>query len=173
MPDLASPTLAALRARITGVLPGQIRAAVEKLTEEQIWWRPNEKSNSIANLILHVSGSLNHYLNRNIGGIAYDRNRDAEFAARGPMSKQEVMAIFDDMVTQADQTLARLGPDRLRDPSTDPERLSYLVEDLISIAIHLSTHTGQIVWIAKMLNAGALDEVWMRTHKRLGGWKRT
>jgi uncharacterized damage-inducible protein DinB len=173
VPDLASPTLAALRARITGVLPGQIRAAVEKLTEEQIWWRPNEKSNSIANLILHVSGSLNHYLNRNIGGIAYDRNRDAEFAARGPMSKQEVMAIFDDMVTQADQTLARLGPDRLRDPSTDPERLSYLVEDLISIAIHLSTHTGQIVWIAKMLNAGALDEVWMRTHKRLGGWKRT
>ena len=173
MSDLASPTLDALRVRITRVLPGQIRAAVEKLSDEQLWWRPNEKSNSIANLVLHVSGSLNHYLNRNIGGIAYARNRDAEFAARGPMSKLEVMAIFDDMVTKADQTLGALAAERLGDPSTDPERLSYLVEDLIGIATHLSTHTGQIVWIAKMLNEGSLDEVWMRTHKRLGGWKRT
>lgn len=171
MPDTASPTLDALRVRITGVLPGQIRAAVEKLTEEQIWWRPNEKSNSVGNLVLHLSGSLNHYLNRNIGGIVYDRNRDAEFAARGPMPKQELMAIFDDMIARADETLSRLTPERLGDPSTDPERQTYLVEDLIGIVTHLSTHTGQILWIAKMLNEGSLDEVWMRTHKRLGGWK--
>jgi len=169
--DLASPTLEALRVRITRILPGQIRAAVEPLTDQEIWWRPNEKSNSIGNLILHVSGSLNHYLNRNIGGIPFERDRDAEFAARGAVPKAELMAIFDDMVARSDRTLSALAPSRLTDPSTDPERLTWLVEDLISIVTHLSTHTGQILWIAKSLREGELNEVWMRTHKRLGGWK--
>jgi uncharacterized damage-inducible protein DinB len=169
--DVASPTLEALRVRITRVLPGQIRAAAEPLTDSEIWWRPNEKSNSIGNLILHVSGSLNHYLNRNIGGMPFDRDRPAEFAERRPMPKKELMAIFDDMVTKSEQTLSKLTPDQLTDPSTDPERLTYLVEDLIGIATHLSTHAGQILWIAKSLREGELNEVWMRTHKRLGGWK--
>lgn len=172
MTDSASLTLEALRVRITKVLPGQIRAAVEPLTDSEIWWRPNEQSNSIGNLVLHVSGSLNHYLNRNIGGMAFERDRPAEFAAREPMSKQELMAIFDDMVSKSEQTLSKLAPERLTDPSTDPERLNWLVEDLISIVTHLSTHTGQILWIAKSLREGAYNEVWMRTHKRLGGWKR-
>jgi hypothetical protein len=170
--DLASPTLDALRSRIARVLPAQVHAAVDQLTEEQIWWRPNEKSNSVGNLVLHLSGSLNHYLNRNIGGIAYDRDRDGEFAARGPMPKREMMAIFDDMVSKADATLRKITPDRLMDPSTDPERLTYLVEDLIGVLTHVSTHTGQILWITKMLREGSLDEVWMRAHKHQGGWKK-
>ncbi len=171
MADLASPTLDALRARIANVFPAQVRAAVDQLTEEQIWWRPNEKSNSVGNLVLHLSGSLNHYLNRNIGGLAYERNRDAEFAARGPMPKKELMAIFDDMVSKADRTLANIEPEQLAGPSTDPERQTYLVEDLIGIATHVSTHTGQILWITKMLREGSLDEVWIRAHKRHSGWR--
>lgn len=171
MTDLASPTLEALRVRIIRVLPGQIRAAVEKLSDEEIWWRPNEQSNSIGTLILHISGSLNHFLNRNIGGFPYERDRPAEFAGRKALPKAELMAIFNDMVARGEQTLAKLPPDRLTGPSTDPERLTYLVEDLIGIATHLSTHTGQILWIAKSLRAGEYNEVWMRTHKHLGGWK--
>ena len=166
MTDAASPTLDALRVRIARVLPGQVRAAVEKLTEEQVWWRPNEKSNSVGNLVLHLSGSLSLYLNRNIGGIAYERNRDAEFAARGPMPKRELMAIFNDVVNKAEATLAKLTPQQLGDPSTDPERNKYLVEDLIGMATHVSTHTGQILWVTKMLQEGALDEVWIRTHRQ-------
>ena len=168
MTDLASPTLEALRMRIARVLPAQVRAAVEKLDDAQIWWRPNEKSNSVGNLVLHLSGSLNHYLNRNLGGLDYNRDRDAEFSARGPMPRQQLMAIFDDMVAKAEQTLAKVTPESLIGPSTDPERNTYLIEDLIGILTHVSTHTGQILWITKMLREGALDEVWMRTHKRHG-----
>ncbi|HEY8133772.1 MAG TPA: DUF1572 family protein [Thermoanaerobaculia bacterium] len=170
MTDLASPTLEALRVRIARVLPAQVRAAVEKLDDAQIWWRPNEKSNSVGNLVLHLSGSLNHYLNRNLGGLDYNRDRDAEFAARGPMPRQQLMAIFDDMVAKAEQTLAKVTPENLTGPSTDPERNTYLIEDLIGILTHVSTHTGQILWITKMLREGALDELWMRTHKR-HGWR--
>ncbi|PYQ57681.1 MAG: hypothetical protein DMF58_17730 [Acidobacteria bacterium] len=171
MTELAKPTLEAIRVRVTQVLPAQVRTALEKLGEEQIWWRPNEKSNSVGNLVLHLSGSLNLYLNRNIGGFDYKRDRDAEFAERGPIPKEKLLKIFDDMVAEAEQTLSKLSADRLAGPSSDPERNTFLIEDLVSILTHISTHTGQILWITKMLNEGALDEVWMRTHKRLGGWR--
>jgi hypothetical protein len=67
--------------------------------------------------------------------------------------------------------LARVKPESLTGPSTDPEKNTYLIEDLVTILTHVSTHTGQILWITKMLREGAFDELWMRTHQRLGGWK--
>ena len=172
MPDLAPVALEALRVRVTRVFPAQIRAAVEALDDEQIWWRPNESSNSIGNLIIHLSGSLNHYLNRNFGGIAYERDRPAEFSERRHIPRVQLMVTFEDMVSKAEKTLRALSPDRLAQTSVEPERYTLVIEDLLSVATHMANHTGQIVWIAKMLKEGALSEVWMRSHKREGGWKR-
>ena len=164
--------LAALRTRITRVFPAQIRAAVEPLTDEQLWWRPNEKSNSIANLILHLTGSINHFLNRNLGGLAYERDRPAEFAERNVIPRAELLATFDDMVRNAERTFDGLTPASLDGPSPEPTMHTLVVEDLINVATHLSTHMGQIVWIAKMLNEDALHEVWMKTHRNEGAWKK-
>lgn len=171
MPELAPVALEALRNRICRVFPAQVRAAVDALDDEQLWWRPNETSNSIGNLILHLSGSLNLYLNRNLGGIEYERDRAAEFAERRHIPRAELLATFDGMVANAEKTFERLTPERLSEPTTDPKLYTLVAEELINIAVHVATHTGQIVWIAKGLKDGALDEVWMRTHKRLGGWK--
>ena len=168
--EIATAVLDALRARITAVFPAQIRECVEALDEEQIWWRPNEGENSIGNIVLHVSGSLNHYLNRQIGGIPYERDREAEFAERRLIPKAELLQIFDDMVAKAEQTFNALTPERLGDPSPEPKMYKVVVQDLVGIATHLANHAGQVLWITKMLREGALDEVWMRTHKHLGGW---
>ena len=162
----------ALRTRIAAVFPAQIRASLEPLSDEQLWWRPNESSNSVGNLVLHVSGSLNHYLNRAVGGFEYDRDRDAEFAERRHIPKAELLAIFDDMVSKAEQTFAALTPERLAEPSPEPKMYDVVLEDVINVAVHLSNHTGQIVWITKMLREGGVDEVWIRTYRELGGWKR-
>jgi len=164
--------LDALRTRIVRVFPGQIHAAVEPLTDEQIWWRPNEQSNSIGNLLLHLAGSLNHFLCRNIGGIDYSRNRAAEFAERRQIPKQEVLAIFDDMVARAERTFDSMPLERLADPSPEPSMHSLVVQDLVNALAHLANHAGQIVWIAKMLRGDAVNEVWMRTHRELGAWKK-
>jgi uncharacterized damage-inducible protein DinB len=171
MAELGQVTLDALKARICRVFPAQIRAAVEALDDDQLWWRPNETSNSIGNLVLHLAGSLNHYLNRGIGGIDYTRDRTAEFAERRRIPRAELMATFDAMVANAEKTFGGLTPERLSDPSPEPKMYTLVVEDLLGVATHVANHTGQIVWIAKMMKDGALDEVWMRTHKRLGGWK--
>ena len=170
MTELASTTLEAIRVRVTRVLPAQVRKALDTLDEDQIWWRPNEKSNSVGNLVLHLSGSLNLYLNRLIGGFPYQRDRDAEFAERRPIPKAELLRIFDDMLSKAEQSFAKVGD--LMAPATDPEKDDFVIEDLIGILTHVSTHTGQILWITKMLREGSLNEVWMKAHKHEGGWRK-
>ena len=162
--------LEALRIRITDVFPQQIRKALEPLTDEQLWWRPNEQTNSIGNLVLHLTGSLNHYLNRDFGGLDFTRDRAGEFKERRPIPKAEVLAGFDEMVARARQTFASVRPERLAEPSTEPAINRYVFEDLLNIALHLSNHAGQIVWIAKMLVEGAVDEVWIKTHRSTGAW---
>src|SRR5207237_9815131 len=85
-----------LRVRITQVMPAQIRDCLDLLDDEQIWWRPNEQSNSVGNIILHISGSLTPYLNSNIGDSTYERDRECEFAERRHNPKNELRRLFDE-----------------------------------------------------------------------------
>ncbi|HKR67093.1 MAG TPA: DUF1572 family protein [Thermoanaerobaculia bacterium] len=172
MPDFAAVTLHALRSRMTGVFPAQVRAAIADLSDEQLWWRPNESSNSIGNLILHLTGSLNLYLNRNIGGIAYERDRAAEFAQREAVPKAELLAKFDDMVARAERTFDALTFEKLGEASPEPGMYDLVIEDVINALAHFSTHVGQILWIAKSVTDASMNDVWMKSHRREGAWKK-
>lgn len=155
--------LRAFRTRITGVFPAQIRAAIEPLTDEQIWWRPNEASNAIGNILLHLTGSLNYFLNRNLGTLDFTRDRPAEFAERRALTKSELLAAFDAMIAEAERTFDALTPERLADPSPEPSMHAIVAEDLINITAHIASHAGQVVWIAKQF--ATMDELWMKSHR--------
>ena len=169
--DVGRCTLEALRTRITRVLPTQIKSCVEELDEEQLWWRPNEQSNSVGNLVLHVYGAVLHFLCRGVGKLEYERDRSAEFAASGSISKRELLAMLDEMIDKATQTFNALEPSSLDEPSTEPAYYSTVFEDLFGVAIHLATHAGQIVYITKMLKQDSVKELWTRTHRESGAWK--
>ncbi|HJQ39706.1 MAG TPA: DinB family protein [Thermoanaerobaculia bacterium] len=171
MSEVLAIALNALRARVTKVFPAQVRTALEPLTDEQLWWRPNESSNSIGNLVLHLSGSLDYYLNRNLGGLDFVRDRAAEFNERQPIPKAELLARFDTMVANAERTFDQLTVERIAGPSPEPTMHTIAFEDLLNVAMHLANHAGQIVWIAKSIDAHAVDEVWIRTHRSEGAWK--
>lgn len=169
--DMNNITLEAMRTRITKVLPAQIRSCLEELSEEQIWWRPNEQSNSVGNLVLHVRGAVLHFLCRGVGGMKYERDRPAEFAAKGTLSKDELLAKFDEMVDEATKTFGGLDASRLDKPSTEQAYYSIVFEDLFGIAIHMASHAGQIVYITKMLKEGSINDLWTKTHKEARAWK--
>ena len=162
---LGEVALAALLGRITRILPAQIRTCVEELTEEQLWWRPNEQSNSVGNLVLHLSGSMRHYLSRGVGGIEYNRDRPAEFAERGPVPKLQLLANFDETISQAAGILSTFETTRFLSPTEEPDYVPTVFDLIFNIAIHLATHTGQIVYITKMLKEGSIDELWIKAHK--------
>ncbi len=168
--DISPLALEALRIRITKVLPAQIRSCIEQLSEEQLWWRPNEQSNSVGNLVLHVRGAVLHFLCRGLGKLEYERDRAAEFAASSSVTKTQLLAMFDEMVETAEQTFDAINPSRLSEPSSEPAYYSVVFEDLFGIAIHLATHTGQIVYVTKMLKEGSVNDLWTQTHRDLGAW---
>ncbi len=153
------------RSRITQIFPTQIRDCLEALSEEQIWWRPNEASNSIGNLVLHLSGSLRHYLSHTLGGIEYERNRPAEFSERTPLTKADLLATFDETIQQASDLFAAFDTARFVEPTSESAYNPTVYSLLSNVALHIATHTGQIVYITKMLQEGAIDELWIRAHK--------
>ena len=169
-PTLGHYALEALRVRLTKVFPAQIRSCVEKLSDEQLWWRANEQSNSVGNLVLHVSGGVMHYLCHLVGGFDYARDREKEFATKS-VSKEELLAVFDEMVDKTEQTFAKLEVASLMEPSSVPRFYSTVYEDLLGIAIHVAAHAGQIVYATKLLEEGSLKELWMVTHSEHGAWK--
>ena len=168
--DINAVALEALRVRITKVMPAQIRTCLDQLTDEQLWWRPNENSNSVGNLTLHVCGAVQHFLNRGVGGHEYTRDRTAEFSTT-LMAKAKLEEILAETTTRAHQTFANLEASRLSDPSTEPAYYSTVFEDLFGVAIHVAAHTGQIVFITKMLKEGSIDDLWAETHRNLGAWR--
>lgn len=163
--NLSDIALEALLSRITRILPAQIRSCVEELTEEQLWWRPNQQTNSVGNLVLHVSGSMRHYLSRGVGGIEYHRDRPAEFAERGPIPKAQLLATFDDTISEAASILDSFDSSRFLEPTDEPNYVPTVFDLIFNIAIHLATHAGQIVYVTKMLKEGSVDELWIRSHK--------
>jgi len=162
--NINSAALESMRKRITQFLPGQIRQAVQQLTDDELWWRPNSESNSVGNLILHLSGSIRNYLCRSIGGFDYARDRAAEFAARGPIPREELLAIFETMVEQASKTLESFDTSTFLDSTEEPDYYPHVFDQICGIVTHLALHTGQIIYVAKMLKAGSLDEIWKRAY---------
>ena len=66
--DLGRVILDEARERLVKGLPAQVMACLDLLDDGQIWWRANEGSNSIGNLVLHVCGSSRHFVGRALGG---------------------------------------------------------------------------------------------------------
>src|ERR1700726_4630749 len=64
------------------------------LSEKDIWWKPNAASNSVGNLVLHLSGNVRQWIISGLGEGQVNRNRDREFAERGPLPGRSLIALI-------------------------------------------------------------------------------
>src|SRR5580658_342616 len=85
----------------------RLRACVEPLTDEQVWWRPNAASNSIGNLILHLNGNVRQWLVASFNRCEDDRNRPAEFAAESGLTAAQLLDRLGATMNDAAAVLAR------------------------------------------------------------------
>jgi hypothetical protein len=134
----------------------RLRTCVEPLTPEQLNWRPNPASNSIANLILHLSGNVRQWLVASFNREQDHRDRPAEFAERRTLSAAPLLAQLGATMDQAATVLARLTP---TDLTARYEIQGYHVSGLdavYQVVEHFGLHYGQIVYIAKSLTAADL-----------------
>src|SRR5215469_547503 len=70
----------------------RLRSTVGSLSEEQLWWRPNDASNSIGNLLLHLNGNVRQWMVASFNQQEDRRDRPAEFDEKSGGSLTEVLA---------------------------------------------------------------------------------
>jgi uncharacterized damage-inducible protein DinB len=151
------------RARLVVHQAGQVRTCIEALNEGQLWWRANEASNTIGNLVLHLCGSTRFYIGHGVGNNGYVRDRDAEFAEQGPVAQEDLLARFDATIAEARRVLTDFDESRLGE-TTDRTGTTVTYGELImNQVLHFTAHTGQIVYATKLIQTGVIDEVWKTT----------
>jgi uncharacterized damage-inducible protein DinB len=126
---------------------------VERMTDDDLWWRPNEASNSAGNLILHLSGNVRQWIVAAIGGARFDRNRDLEFSERGPVSKAELISKIERAIADADGVIAALEHDSLLRTHTVQKYHVTALQSIYHVVEHFSYHLGQILYIYKLRTA--------------------
>jgi len=129
----------------------KIERSLEQLSDEQVWWRANDRSNSIGNLILHISGNARQWIVAGLGGEHDDRKRDTEFAERRILPRKELLAHLRKAVSDFDQTLERFDTERLLDQFQIQGTATTALAAILHVTEHFSMHTGQIILLAKML----------------------
>jgi uncharacterized damage-inducible protein DinB len=135
---------------------GRIEVCLGKLTDEQIWARGGGNENAVGNLLLHLNGNVRQWIVGALGDNPDHRDRDAEFDARGGFTAVELAARLRDTVERATGIIGRLTTDELtRRYSIQNYDISG-VDAVFHVVAHFAMHTGQIIFITKMITGADL-----------------
>ncbi|MCF8247481.1 MAG: DUF1572 domain-containing protein [Saprospiraceae bacterium] len=127
----------------------RIKQCLAELTTEEIWYRPNENSNSVGNLVLHLCGNVRQWLLGGLGGYTDNRQRQQEFDERGPFPTSILLRHLDELMEEADKVLNKLNAEKVLQP-VDVQRFTENgVSILVHVIEHFSYHTGQITYYVK------------------------
>ncbi len=132
---------------------GKIEACVAKLNDEQVWWRPNDESNSIGNLLLHLSGNARQWIICGLGNQTDERQRQTEFDARDVMPRDELLGTIRTTVTEVRAVLDSFDSSRLLDQYHIQNNDTTALDAIFHVTEHFSMHTGQIILITKQLTS--------------------
>ncbi len=131
----------------------RIRTALGHLTDDQVWWRPNEASNSIGNLVLHLCGNVSQWISGGVAGQPVTRNRQQEFEQRHTIPRQELLERLTTVVDSACSVLESLDPAMLHEHRTIQGMDVTVMYAIYHVVEHFSMHTGQILMLTKMITA--------------------
>lgn len=127
----------------------KIRHCVNQLTDDQVWWRPTESMNSVANLLLHLSGNLGQWIVAGVGGVADVRERQKEFDQRSSTPKTELIQQIENAVADAKRTLSGMSAEELlRIRPVQGYDVSGMQAILHSVA-HFRGHVQEIVHMTR------------------------
>lgn len=148
------------RAYLSGEYLPKIRGALEVMSRDDVWWRPNPESNSVGNLVLHLAGNARQWICHGVGGQPDVRDRPAEFAAEEGPDGPQLLAHLESALVACDEVLAAVDPAHLHERRTIQGLDVSVLEAVYHVVEHFAGHTYQIIWVAKA-----------RSGRDLGFWK--
>ncbi len=157
MNDVAQTFIAQARSYLSGDYLPKIERCLEKLSDEEVWWRANPESNSIGNLLLHLAGNVRQWIVSGIGGASDARVRQQEFDERAVIPRAELLALVRQALSEVDDTLASLDPSLLLEERRIQGNDVVMLEAIFHVVEHFSMHTGQIILLTKMFKSTDLE----------------
>ena len=131
----------------------RLKSCLDLLTEEQVWNRSNAATNSVGNLVLHLSGNVGQWIVAGLGAEPDNRVRQQEFDERGPIPKAELRSRLEATMTAARAALASLDPASL----LEVRKVQCFEETGLSVLVHVvehfSYHVGQVTHMTKVETA--------------------
>jgi uncharacterized damage-inducible protein DinB len=121
------------------------------LNQEQVWARGGDNENAIGNLVLHLCGNVQQWIVSSVGGRPGHRDRDAEFAARGGVSAEELKERLKNTIDGAVRVLETVTAGRLSERLLIQGYDVTVLEAIYHAVEHFSMHTGQILFATKMM----------------------
>lgn len=135
--------------RLFGESLPRIKRCLIHLSEEEVWFRPNEETVSVGNLVLHLCGNVRQWIISCLGGEEDTRDRDSEFSEKGPIPTDELIAKLDETMTEVEAVLTEVDPVALLARVTVQGMEETVLTVIVHVVEHFSYHTGQITYAVK------------------------
>ena len=153
---MLSAELAALFARDIARLIQELRAFPDTAS---LWKTTPGVTNAAGTLALHLEGNLREYIGRQLGGVAYTRQRPLEFGTRG-VEQAELMARLEAVKELVARVVSGLSSEQL--DATYPELVlgnpMTTRQFLVHLEGHLNYHLGQVDYLRRFVTAnGAIE----------------
>lgn len=127
----------------------KIERCLDRLSDADVWWRPNEASNSIGNLILHLCGNVTMWIIGGVGALPFERHRQLEFDERRKIPSAELRRRLREVVEQADEVMSAVRANDLLSPRKIQGYDVTVLEAIYHVVEHFGMHTGQIILLSK------------------------
>lgn len=119
------------------------------LSLEEIWYKHNDHTNSIGNLVLHLQGNIRQYIVSGVGGKADTRQRELEFSSTDEKSHAILISHIKETIEEANQVVQDLSSCDLIKQVVIQGFDHSVLSAIIHVVEHLSYHVGQITYCTK------------------------
>jgi uncharacterized damage-inducible protein DinB len=150
MTDVSRVFLDKSRSLIASDYLPKVERCLDRLTITDIWWRPNEASNSVGNLILHLCGNMTMWILGGVGRLPFARQRQQEFDERRNLPSAELRHRLRTVVREADHVMSAVSSDELLSRRHIQDYDVTVLEAIYHVVEHFGMHTGQIIVLSKM-----------------------
>lgn len=120
--------------------------------EDDLWRITGDVKNSAGNLVLHITGGLNHFFGATLAHTGYVRTRDQEFSKKG-VGRKDLVSGLEEVSAMVSKTLNHLTQKDLEAEYPlifDGEKKTTLFI-VVRMYAHLSYHLGQINYLRRIL----------------------
>ena len=151
--NAATPGAAFLQASAAVLRNGlhKINHCCRQLTDEQVWQRPRPEMNSIANVLIHLTGNLRQWILSGAGGVPDTRHRQAEFDDRSMRPKAELLKDLTAVIDECQSVLLALPEASLVEKRKIQGFDIQLLAGIYDTTAHLKGHVQEIICMTRLV----------------------